>query len=327
MSDSTNLVSVIVPLLNEAENASALADHLCLVATSNPQYSFEVVAVDDGSTDDTIELLTFALAGRLPSTSVRLSRNFGSHYAISAGLAHCRGDAAVILGADLQEPLTLVSEFLSSWESGAEVVWGIRRSRSERGLGAQVSRIFSRLFNRYSEIDGYPAEGPSGVLIARAVIDQVNRLKERHRNVLGLIAWVGFDQARVEYDQLPRSAGTSKWTTGKLIKLAMDSFVQFSHTPIRLAGLLGASISALGFLYAVFLTVNAFVAGTAPEGWTTVIVVLLVLGGIQLLVLALFGEYLWRATDETRDRPVFVVKDVKVTRVEPASPRSEHDAR
>jgi dolichol-phosphate mannosyltransferase len=308
------LVSLVVPLLDEAENAEALARHLCSVALANPGYSFEIVAVDDGSTDDTLTLLKSALAGRLPLVAIRLSRNFGSHYAISAGLDHARGEAAVIVGADMQEPVDLVSQFIAAWQAGAEVVWGIRRSRAQgRGIGTRVSRLFSRLFHRYSEIEGYPAEGPSGVLVARPVIDAVNGLKERHRNVLGLIAWVGFDQTRVEYDQLPRNAGATKWTTGKLLKLGLDSFVQFSYTPIRLAGLLGVLISGLGFIYAVFITIRAFAGAGAPEGWTTVIVLVLFLGGIQLIVLAIFGEYLWRATDEARDRPVYVVRQVERT--------------
>ncbi len=314
--EGASLVSLVIPLFDEAANAEALAEHLTAIASANPEHVFEVVAVDDGSTDNTIAILQAALDDRLPLTTVQLSRNFGSHYAISAGLANALGEAAVVLGADLQEPSELVGLFLAAWHDGAEVVWGIRRSRTQRGLGSTSSRIFSRLLHRYSEIVSYPAEGPSGVLVARPVIDAVNRLKERHRNVLGLIAWVGFTQTEVEYDQLPRLAGTTKWTTAKLLKLGLDSFVQFSHTPIRLAALLGVLISGLGFAYAAFISIRAILGAEPPEGWTTVIVLVLLLGGIQLIVLAIFGEYLWRATDEARDRPVYVVRRVEIGRLD-----------
>lgn len=310
MTNTGPLISLIVPLYNEEENVPGLIDHLQRVAEANPGFRFECIAVDDGSSDRTYQLLS-AAETNLPTSIVRLSRNFGSHYAISAGLTFADGEAAVILGADQQEPVELVASFIEAWKDGAEIVWGVRRSRViSRGPAAWLSKTFSRLLNRYSELPSYPAEGPSGVLIARPVIDVVNQFKERHRNLLGLIAWAGYKQDVVEYDQLPRAAGETKWTKGKLLKLAFDSFVQFSHTPIRFAGVLGLAISGLGFLYAAFISVRALLGAGAPEGWTTVIVVVTVLGGLQLVVLSVFGEYLWRATDEARNRPVFVVRDV-----------------
>lgn len=303
------LVSLVIPILNEADNVEALASHVAAITRANSSYDFEVVAVDDGSTDGSLLLLESALNGKLPFVGLTLSRNFGSHYAISAGLDHAHGAAAVVLGADMQEPVEVVERFLDQWRGGAEVVWGIRSTRADKmGRDSFLSRLFSRLFHRYSEIPAYPPEGPSGVLVARPVIDALGQLKERHRNVLGLIAWLGFEHSRVEYDQLPRHAGSTKWTRAKLVKLALDSFVQFSYVPIRLAGLLGIAISGLGFAYAFFISVRAMLGAGAPEGWTTVIVVVLLIGGIQLIVLAIFGEYLWRATDEARNRPVYVIR-------------------
>ncbi|MGA7269489.1 MAG: glycosyltransferase family 2 protein [Acidimicrobiia bacterium] len=314
MSEERPLVSFVVPLFDEAENVPALIEHLEKAADANPGYAFELIAVDDGSRDQTFSALSNAVHTGLPITTVRLTRNFGSHHAISAGFAHARGDAAIVLGADLQEPMDLVGSFIAEWEKGADVVWGIRRSRVvEKGLGPKASSTFSKLLNRYSEIPSYPSEGPSGVCVTRPVLDILATLKERNRNVLGLIAWVGFRQARVEYDQLPRRAGTSKWTRANLLKLAFDSFVQFSHTPIRFAGLLGLIISGIGFVYAVFISIRAIVGAGAPEGWTTVIVTVLVLGGLQLIVLSVFGEYLWRTTDEARGRPLYLVRDVTRT--------------
>jgi glycosyltransferase involved in cell wall biosynthesis len=305
------LVSIVVPMLDEAENISRFSEHLTAVCAANPDYDFELVAVDDGSSDDTAALLEKAIPPQVSATIIRLSRNFGSHYALSAGFDAARGDCAIAVGADLQEPPELISSFLAEWERGFEVVWGVRRTRAETGPRSWPSRIFSRLFARYSEIETYPAEGPSGALVDRAALDAVAGLRERNRNVYGLIAWAGFNQTRVEYDQLPRVGGTSKWTSRKLVKLAFDSFVQFSSTPIRAAGLLGFLFAGIGFLYAFFLVVRALVGAAPPEGWTTVVVIVLIMGGIQLMVLGVFGEYLWRSADEARNRPLYVVRNTR----------------
>ena len=303
-------VSIVVPMLDEIRNVAALMARFRRLGELHPEYRFELVAVDDGSTDGTPQLLRETIEESDRVVLIELSRNFGSHYAISAGLQHARGACAIVVGADLQEPLELIGHFLERWSEGYEVVWGIRRSRSTSGLRSLPSRAFSRLFHRYSEISTYPAEGPSGVLCDRLVIDAVNELKERNRNVLGLIAWVGFRQTRVEYDQLPREAGDSKWSSRSLLKLAVDSFAQFSATPLRAAGLLGFLFASVGFAYATGLILYVVLGGSPPVGYPTVVVLILVLGGVQLVVLYVIGEYLWRTTDEARDRPPYVLRKV-----------------
>jgi dolichol-phosphate mannosyltransferase len=305
------LVSLVVPTFNEAENAEALVERFREIASTSSAYDFELIVVDDGSNDETVGVLTKNLDPRERWTVIRLSRNFGSHYAISAGLAQAQGDSAIVLGADLQEPLDLASRFIEAWRHGHDVVWGIRASRAHSsGLSNFTSRMFSRLFHRYSEIKSYPAEGPSGVLVSRAVMDVVCALPERNRNILGLIAWTGFASTRIEYEQVPRRSGATKWTQRKLARLALDSFVQFSSAPIKIATLAGFALASVGFLYAAFLIARVIFGAAPPEGWTTVVVLLLVLGGFQLIVLGIFGEYLWRATDEARRRPVYLIRDV-----------------
>jgi polyisoprenyl-phosphate glycosyltransferase len=308
-------VSILVPMLNEAENVPFFVEHYQELTRRHPDHDFELVVVDDGSTDGTAELVRTALSHAgddVDAAIVSLSRNFGSHYAISAALEVATGEAAIVLGADLQEPPELVADMLARWHEGAEVVWGVRRTRAEmRGLGPALSRAFSALLHRYSDLTTYPAEGPSGVLCDRIVIDQVVRLQERNRNVLGLIAWVGFRQETVAYDQVDRRAGTTKWTRRKLFHLALDSFVQFSSAPIKLATMAGTAIALLGFAYALFLVGWAAVGDGGPEGWTTVVVAVLIVGGLQLIMLGVFGEYLWRTTDESRHRPVFVLRSVQ----------------
>ncbi len=306
------LVSLVFPVLNEEENALALVDRFREIVEGNPSFDFELVVVDDGSTDRTVELVTGAMRPGELFQVVELARNFGSHYGLSAGLAHARGDALICLGGDLQEPPSLITEMLRQWhELGIDTVWGVRRTRVKTSfLGGLFSRGFSKLFHRYSDLKAYPAEGPSGVLCSRAVIDTVNRIPERNRNTYGLIAWAGFRQTTVLYDQVARRAGASKWTTSKLFKLAVDSFVQFSSAPIRLMTYVGFGIAMLGFLYGVLLVGLALVSNDAPSGWTTVMVVMLVVGGFQLLMLGVLGEYLWRAADESRQRPLYIVRRV-----------------
>jgi dolichol-phosphate mannosyltransferase len=301
----------VIPLYNEEENVPGLVKRLDELSRLNPDVDLELVAVDDGSSDGTIEALLELMEPDQRFTLVELARNFGSHNAVSAGLDQSTGDCAIVLGADLQEPADLPSRFLHEWRGGYDVVWGVRHTRAVKGIGTTISRIFSGLFHRYSEIPTYPVEGPSGVLVSKVVIDRLREMPERNRNVYGLIAWLGFRSTEVRYDQAPRMAGKSKWTWSRLTKLAVDSFVEFSSAPLRAAAIIGASLAAIGFLYAIVIAIRSVVVGTAPEGWTTVTVLLLVLGGVQLLMLGVVGEYLWRTTDEARRRPVYVVRSVR----------------
>ena len=301
-------VSILIPILNEEETIPAMLTRFEELKNRHSKYEIEFVLVDDGSTDKTVETIKNLAPNSLSITLLSLSRNFGSHAAISAGFESCVGKCAIILGADLQEPPELVDQFLEQYEDGQEIVWGIRNVRSVGGLGGLVSKLFSKLFHRFSDIKTYPAEGPSGFLVTRNVIEVVKIMPERHRNVLGLIAWSGFNQTRVNYDQEERIAGTSKWTRKKLLKLAIDSFVQFSSAPIRAMSYIGMISAFLGFIYAVAIAFRALFFSYGPSGWATVTVLVLVLGGIQLITLGVLGEYIWRGVDETRSRPLFVVR-------------------
>jgi polyisoprenyl-phosphate glycosyltransferase len=312
------LVSIVIPALNEAENVPQLMKRFGQFAVEHVDYDFELVLVDDGSTDDTADLALRLAPDDGRVTVIRLSRSFGSHYATSAGLARCAGDCAVVLGADLQEPPSLLAEFLAKWSDGFDVIWGVRRRRVRRSLFQEIaSRAFSFIFTKLADLPNYPPEGPSGVLIDRKVIDEVRRLPERNRNVLALIAWLGFTQTRTYYDQEPRQHGTSRWTRRKMIKLAIDSVVQFSSTPLRVFSLAGITVALLGVLYAAFLVIRHFTGAHFPSGWPTVLVVVLVLGGTQLLMVGVIGEYLWRSVEESRGRPLYVVRDVRIAGVQP----------
>jgi len=305
------LVSIIIPALNEIDNVPNLLDRFREFGVSHPSYTFELVLIDDGSSDGTGDRVRRLTQVQDRVTVIRLARSFGSHYAISAGLARCRGECAVVFGADLQEPPSLLSEFLAKWEEGADVVWGVPHARVGRSASRDfASKAFSGLFSKFANLANYPPEGPSGVLLDRCVIDEVAQLPERNRNVLALIAWLGFTQVRVDYQQVDRVHGTSRWTRRKMVTLAIDSMIQFSSMPLRLCSALGVGIATGGLLYAVVLLIRSLLGITTPSGWPTVAVIVLLLGGAQLVVIGVIGEYLWRAVEESRSRPLYVVRDV-----------------
>lgn len=308
---SPPLVSVIIPALDEIDNVPGLLARFREFGVSHPSYRFELVLVDDGSNDGTSDRVRSLTQEQDRVTVISLARSFGSHYAISAGLARCRGECAVVLGADLQEPPSLLSDFLARWEQGADVVWGVPQGRVGRSASRDLaSKAFSGLFSKFANLANYPPEGPSGVLLDRCVIDEVARLPERNRNVLALIAWLGFTQVRVDYEQVDRVHGTTRWTRRKMAKLAVDSMIQFSSMPLRLCTAMGVCIASGGLLYALVLVIRALFGVTTPSGWPTVAVIVLLLGGAQLAVIGVMGEYLWRAVEETRSRPLYVVRDV-----------------
>jgi glycosyltransferase involved in cell wall biosynthesis len=320
------LVSLVVPAFNESENVSGLVRLAEEISQANTSYRFELVVIDDGSTDGTPELLRVALEGRsVTARIVTLSRNFGSHAAITAGFRAARGACALTLSADLQEPLEVVGRFLATWQAGNDVVWGVRTTRSvPKGLGNAMSRAFSRWFHRWSTIPTYPAEGPSVVLISRAVIDVVNAMPEANRNVFGMIAWSGFHQATVGFEQLPRPAGGSKWTNAKKIKLVVDSFVEFSQTPARVAGYLGLALCGIAVLLALVGVIVAATPATGAGYWYIAALALFT-GGLNLGFLSVMGEYVWRAGDDARRRPIYVLRSVHdvIARAPEDSPATE----
>jgi dolichol-phosphate mannosyltransferase len=308
------VVSVVVPALNEAANVPSLVVRMRQLIDAHPEYDFELVLVDDGSSDGTGPLLLASAPSGLPTAVVELSRNFGPHQAITAGLRHVSGACAIVLGADAQEPLDLVGDFLRSWTEGYDVVWGVRRTRTRRWTSEAPSKFFSYAFSRWSNLAAYPAEGPSGMLIDRKVVDDVNALGEHNRNIMALVAWLGYQQTRVAYDQLARANGRSSWTVPKMVKLATDSLLAFSATPLRAASLAGIVSACVGVIYAIALAVRAAMGVSTPSGWPTILVVVLLLGGVQLTVIGIMGEYVWRIADEVRGRPLFVVRQVKRSR-------------
>lgn len=302
-------VSIIVPAYNERENAAGIVEFYREVRRSEPGLAFELVVVDDGSVDGTADAVAELLQPEDAGCVVQLARNFGSHAAISAGLAQCCGDVALTLSADRQEPLSAVADFLATWRDGAELVWGLRSMRvSKGGREDFFARSFSKVFNAISTVPTYPVEGPSQILLTRKVIDVLVAMPEQNRNVLAMAAWTGFDQRRIYFEQLPRPHGVSKWTLPKKIKLVADSVTEFSSAPFQWVLGAGAVLSLAGFLLLVLALVLAL--GGNDGATAAVVGSVLTVGGLQTLVLAVLGEYLWRAGDDARRRPLYVVRDV-----------------
>lgn len=300
-------VALMIPALNEEESASLVVQRLQRIAEENASYAFDVVVVDDGSTDSTAEVFAKELdAAGFRFVVLQLSRNFGSHAAITAAVDHCTSDAAITLSADLQEPTSLVSELLREWEAGHDVVWAVRGERVDAGRSESgAAKGFSKMLADNSEIPNYPGAGPSQVLLSSAVLEQLRLLREGNRNILGLIAWLGFPQTTIGFQQESRAVGTSRWNNAKRAKLAVDSFIAHSRAPLRVV-----LVSALVFMVlAVALWIAALVAaltGAGVTGWA-LSAMICTATGVQIAALSVVAAYVWRGGYDARNRPVYVV--------------------
>ena len=307
-------LSLLVPAYNEVEGAPGLVGFWREVAQALPDFDVELVVVDDGSTDGTADAFVELTAHDKHVVVVSLSRNFGSHAALTAGLQECSGDAALTLSADRQEPLSAVVDFIREWLAGADIVWGLRSTRAIGKTAVGAATGFSAFFSAHSDVPTYPAEGPSQVLLDRRVIDVLNGMPEANRNLLAMVAWVGFDQRRIHFEQLPRPYGTSKWTSRKKVKLVLDSFVQFSDAPIRWISITGLVSGAVGLVLLVVALVAALARLSFPVGFTVLAGLVIGFGGGILGAIGVVGEYVWRSGYDSRRRPTHVVSRVHRSR-------------
>jgi glycosyltransferase involved in cell wall biosynthesis len=302
------LIAIVVPLFNERDNLRRFYEEVTAVMRSLREYDWEFVFVDDGSRDGSFEVLTALRAHDEGVLALRFPRNFGSHVAIAAGIDYCHGDAAIVMAADLQDPPALIREFVERWRSGYDVVWGARTGRDDGALRSRAMGMFYRLVRRFA-IPTYPQGGTgSFCLISRPVIEAFRQCTERNRLTFGLIAWSGFRETSVPYHRPRRLIGSSSWTVRRMVRAAIDTFISFSSLPIRLISLLGLLVSFLSFVFGFYVVVNALVFGTRVQGWTSVMLAVLVLGGVQLLMIGVLGEYLQRILDEARARPLYIVE-------------------
>ena len=302
------LVAIVIPVHNEKDNLVRCYEEVSAVMRALGDYDWEFVFVDDGSRDGSFEILRTLRERDDRVTAVRFPRNFGSHVAIAAGIDHSKGDAAVIMAADLQDPPSLITEFIARWRDGFDVVWGARSGRDDGKMRAWAMNRFYSLVRRIA-IPNYPKGGTgSFCLITKPVMDAFRQMNERNRLTFGLIAWAGFRETHVPYHRPQRLVGASSWTTRKMLNAAVDTFVSFSFLPIRAISYFGVVVSLLSFLFGFYVLLDKLLFGKHVEGWTSVMLTVLFLGGVQLVMIGVLGEYLWRALDEARARPLYIIE-------------------
>lgn len=301
-------ISVVVPAHNEAENLPVLYSRLC-GALDPVDPDWELLVIDDHSSDRTFAVLQELAKADRRVSAIRLSRNHGSHLAICCGLQHSTGDCAVVLAADLQDPPEFVPELMQAWEQGAQVVWAARRRREgERSSTIGFALVYYWIMRKIVGIQSMPATGADFVLLDRKVVAALSQFRENNVSVMALLTWMGFRQTTLTYDKQARLHGRSSWNLEKKLKLVADSVVSFSYLPIRVMSYLGAAVALAGFLYALHV-IRFALTGHPAQGWASLMVVVLVLGGLQMLMMGVLGEYLWRAFDESRRRPMFLIED------------------
>lgn len=303
---SLRLLSVVAPMCNEEGTATAFWQRLRTALDGLP---FELVVVDDGSSDGTAAVLADLAADDPRLKVVRLSRNFGHQTAITAGLDHARGDAIVTIDGDLQDPPELIAAMLDRWRHGAEVVYAVRRERAgESAFKLVTSRWFYRLMARISQTDLQRNTGDFRLLDRRA-LDALLSLRERNRYLRGMTVWVGFTQTAIAYDRDRRDAGETKYTLRRMLRFSLDAMASFSHVPLQAATVLGFAFALIAFI-GIPVAIGFRVAGQFVPGIATVIIVVLLLGGIQLIAVGLIGEYVGRIYDEVKRRPLYLIREV-----------------
>ena len=301
------MISVVVPIFNEEENLPELRDRITKALDSIGD-SWELICVNDGSRDRSLAMLREMNQHDPRIKLINLSRNFGHQPAVTAGIHHARGDCVILIDGDLQDPPELIPEMVSKWKEGNQIVLAERRSRSETGTRGIGFRLFYPIFRRISDLPSAPDAGIFG-LMDRRVIEEFNKLPERNRFIPGLRSWLGFNQGSVLYDRNERAHGKPKQTLRKLIRYAMDGMISFSYKPLRAATYLGFLVSIAAFGLGLFYIVTFFAWRKQFTGFTTTIVSVLFLGGVQLISIGILGEYIGRIYEEIKQRPLYVVQD------------------
>ncbi len=303
-----DILSIVTPAFNEAGNLRLLYEELA-AALKETGLEWEWLIVDDHSADDTYHIALELAARDSRVRCFRLSRNSGSHAAFSCGLARCIGDSAVLMASDLQDPPSLIPKLVSLWQSGVQVVLAGRRSRlSESRVTLLFAGIYYFILRRLFGMSWLPARGVDFILIDRRVINIVLQHSSRNVHLFTLITSLGFRQESVEYDKQARVHGSSGWTPAKKLKLFVDSIVPFSYLPIRFFSICGFLVAFAGFAYAGYIVISAL-SGFDVKGWASLMVVILIVGGMIMMMLGVLGEYIWRIYDEARQIPQFMVED------------------
>lgn len=305
------LVSIVVPVYNNALSLPDLVSRFQTLASKNASFCFEFVFVDDGSVDNSFSVLVDLLKNESRIQVIKLSRNFGSNSAIMAGLSKARGDVVAAIAADLQDPPELITNMLDEWSLGHKVVLAARQSRDDEFLTTFLADAFYLFFRKFA-IKTMPKHGFDFFLIDRQVCDLINAIQENNTYLMGLILWLGFTPRVIYYHRQAREKryGRSMWTFAKKVKYFLDSFVAFSYFPVRAASVIGIVLSIAGLIYAAIVIFLRLTSSFDAAGWASLMIVVLLVSGVQMVMIGILGEYLWRNLDETRKRPRFIIDSI-----------------
>lgn len=308
-----SVISIVVPAYNEQEVLPTFHARLLAAVTGLP-YAIEVVYINDGSKDKTLDIMheLYANDGRV--AIVDLSRNFGKEIALSAGLHKATGDAVVVIDVDLQDPPELIPQLIKEWEHGYDVVYARRTQRKgETWLKKATAAGFYRVMQKLSRVK-IPEDTGDFRLMSRRAVDAVNTLTEHHRFMKGLFAWIGYKQKAVYYDRDPRFAGETKWNYWKLWNFALEGITSFTTAPLKFATYIGFVTAFVAFIYGIFMIVRTLIYGNPVAGYPSMIVIVLFLGGMQLMAIGILGEYIGRIFTETKQRPLYFLNEYKPRR-------------
>ncbi|MFC3195014.1 glycosyltransferase family 2 protein [Marinicella sediminis] len=301
-------VDIIVPVYNEQDVIPLFQDRITeVMATCDVQW--RVLFVDDGSADDSLSTIKGIQESDSRFGYLSLSRNFGKEYAVTAGLDHASADAVVVIDVDLQDPPELIPDMIAQWHSGYDVVYATRKARhGESAAKKLTANWFYNIINVMSQID-IPKDTGDYRLMSRKAYQAVNQLRENNRFMKGLFAWVGYKQKQLYFEREPRAAGETKWNYPKLWRFALDGITSFSYLPLRFATWIGMTVACFAFIYGAVIIVKTLMMGADVPGYPSLMVVMLFLGGIQLMALGIIGEYLGRMFSESKNRPLYLVDE------------------
>lgn len=302
-------ISVLIPCHNEEKSLPLLYPELVKLMDSISNYEWELMFVNDGSTDGTLELLRQLRQQDQRVNFVDLSRNFGKEAAMLAGFDYVTGDCMVIIDADLQDPPELIPEMIKWWEQDYEDVYAKRKTRGrESWLRKRLSLMFYRLLQSSSRFDVLQNVGDFR-LLDRSCINALRQMRESERYTKGMYSWIGFKKKEIEFDRGNRVAGSSSWSFRQLFSLAIDGITSFTSLPLRISTVVGFIVSMLAFIYMIYVFIKALIWGDPVQGYPSLVILLLFLGGIQLLSLGIIGEYIGRIYNETKNRPDYIVRN------------------
>lgn len=312
--EKKKLITILVPAYNEQEVLHLLYDRLVKLMNENTGYDFEILLVNDGSKDKTFEIMQELREKDKRFCYLNLSRNFGKETAMIAGLDYCKGDAVVIIDADLQDPPELIPEMIKYWEEGYDDVYAKRKSREgETWLKKFTSKMYYKVLQGFTRIEIQKDTGDFRLLDRRCV-EALKSMRENQRYTKGLFSIIGYNKKEILYDRDPRAAGQTKWNYGRLIDLSIDGITSFTTSPLRWAAILGIMISGVAFIYMIYIIIKTLATGIDVPGYASLMVVILFLGGIQLIFLGIIGEYLGRTFNESKHRPLYFIERYNETK-------------